>query len=350
MPPEITEQGGEHHTIDMANNDIYRVPAFMADMRKGAFTPKLISFGPFHHKDPHLQPMENHKYRALHHFLKRQGKPRQYYLDALRNVEHKLRACYDWNHVSEAPESAEFLEMMLLDGCFFTAGYDQNDPIPSKNGAIYACHLYYDMIMIENQIPLLVLQTLLGDVPFIFINQLVLHLFEKSQLEQFGSPIVELPDLGLHVLDDEEEEPVAEVWSRLRHWMRRSPGLSCRLQDSEAKNGSHHQQYEGWDFKLPLATDLYEAYETYLLDFKELEQHAQSKTVSTKVCSHVLFMEDLINTAKDVRAASSARKHNNELLGDTTSVVAGVVPLLLTFLQTPYSMLSYHQKEPPHHT
>ncbi|ERN08422.1 hypothetical protein AMTR_s00278p00010750 [Amborella trichopoda] len=106
--------------------------------------------------------MENHKYRALHHFLKRQGKPRQYYLDALRNVEHKLRACYDWNHVSEAPESAEFLEMMLLDGCFFT---------------------------------------LLGDVPFIFINQLVLHLFEKSQLEQFGSPIVELPDLGLHVLD-----------------------------------------------------------------------------------------------------------------------------------------------------
>ncbi|KAL4191868.1 hypothetical protein AMTRI_Chr06g169380 [Amborella trichopoda] len=505
MAPEISEQGREHHTIDMANvgsrneaqeitehgtmvvakiesgneavpmateiaeqgseniepgnesawknHSVYKVPAFMAKMHEGAFTPKLISMGPYHHGNPDLLPMEEHKRRALKHFLKRTGKPRQHYLDALQNVEHKLVACYDWSHVS-APESAEFLKMMLFDGCFLielhrstcyrqTAYYEQNDPIFNNIDAPYAYHLYNDMIMVENQIPLLVLHTLLGDVPFSEVNKLVLELFDEP-------PTLELPGLGLHLLDvrikgklgeqspsvEKEEEPA----SRRRHLM---PGLSCCLQDSEGKSSSHHasnqdKDYDGWDFKLPSATELYEAgvkfkrshqdgfmnisfdhgelrlpllnvtdnTESYLLNYMAFEQlgGAWLGNDGTKVSSFVVFMEDLIDTAKDVQILQHARILKNGLGSDDqvaqlfngitrgmmaydgpqmkevrsklvkychrpcnkwranlchtylrnpwtiTSVVAGVVLLLLTFLQTLYSMLAYYKQPPQPHT
>ncbi|ERM95631.1 hypothetical protein AMTR_s00023p00170960 [Amborella trichopoda] len=70
-------------------------------------------------------------------------------------------------------ESPDFLNMMLLDGCFLlelhrtttdedTSGYTDNDPVFGPNRAdFFADNKTHDLVLLENQIPLLVLQTLL---------------------------------------------------------------------------------------------------------------------------------------------------------------------------------------------
>lgn len=50
---------------------IYRVPALMRDSNSKAYEPRVVSIGPYHYGKEHLEAMEEHKHRALRHFLKR---------------------------------------------------------------------------------------------------------------------------------------------------------------------------------------------------------------------------------------------------------------------------------------
>jgi hypothetical protein len=50
---------------------IYKVPSQLKELNKNAYKPQTISFGPYHHGEEHLMAMEEHKHRALIHFLKR---------------------------------------------------------------------------------------------------------------------------------------------------------------------------------------------------------------------------------------------------------------------------------------
>ena len=44
---------------------IYRVPACIKDLNSKAYKPQVVSFGPFHHGEAQVMPMEEHKHRAL---------------------------------------------------------------------------------------------------------------------------------------------------------------------------------------------------------------------------------------------------------------------------------------------
>jgi hypothetical protein len=50
---------------------IYRVPNSLRDRNPEAYTPQLISIGPFHHNDERLETMETLKRRYQGEFLKR---------------------------------------------------------------------------------------------------------------------------------------------------------------------------------------------------------------------------------------------------------------------------------------
>ncbi|KAI3910111.1 hypothetical protein MKW98_014496 [Papaver atlanticum] len=113
---------------------IYEIPAYLTDLNKKAFNPVAVSFGPFHHGEDQLIPMEEHKHYSS-------------YMDALHRVGKPLINSYDWLDETTNNDyrdqygnySDKFLELMMLDGCFMleilrTAtriiyDYASNDPI-----------------------------------------------------------------------------------------------------------------------------------------------------------------------------------------------------------------------------
>ena len=149
---------------------IYKVPPHMTDLNKNAYQPQVVSFGPYHHGQEHLMPMEEHKHRALCHFLKSTKKSFQIIVNNLTKVVQDLKDSYDllgdyWQWNTEG-----FLRLMVLDGCFMlevlcyytkmsdSGNYAPNDPIFSAHGMLHVMpYIRRDMLLLENQLPMRVL-------------------------------------------------------------------------------------------------------------------------------------------------------------------------------------------------
>ncbi|KAH7860183.1 hypothetical protein Vadar_010275 [Vaccinium darrowii] len=152
---------------------IYKVPASVTDLNKKAYKPQYVSFGPYHHGEAHLTLMEEHKLRALLHFLKRSQKPLESYVDSLAEVTQSLKDSYASLDPVWKRDTDRFLYLMILDGCFMIEvmrtstemlnDYARNDPIFSDHGKFHIVpYIKRDMLMLENQLPMLLLTTLLA--------------------------------------------------------------------------------------------------------------------------------------------------------------------------------------------
>lgn len=179
---------------------IFRVPA---SMRKGgggpaAYTPKAISIGPYHRDDPALKPMDELKLLYLHKLLLRNpGVALEDYVELVRGLEAQARASY---HDDVGMGGDRFVETMLLDGCFIVEllmmqldgsrgdpGEEYDDPNLST---VWTFPLVqYDLLMLENQIPYVVLLHIyhLATTPpsyrgdYYYLSQLV-HAFFNNHL------------------------------------------------------------------------------------------------------------------------------------------------------------------------
>ncbi|KAF8010257.1 hypothetical protein BT93_J1022 [Corymbia citriodora subsp. variegata] len=193
---------------------IYRVPTHVTDNNRMAYRPLAVSFGPYHHGEEHLLPMEEHKHRALHRFLARSRKLFEHFLESLRGVVGDLMASYvaldsKWMDGDEGTVR-RFLQLMITDGCFMLEilryeayrgnDYEPNDPIFSNYGMVYIMkHIRRDMLVLENQLPMQVLYRLVAaesnkTQDEDLINRLILN---------FCSPSTHAARMGkcLHVLD-----------------------------------------------------------------------------------------------------------------------------------------------------
>ncbi|KAM7496229.1 hypothetical protein LguiA_020643 [Lonicera macranthoides] len=152
---------------------IYKVAPCVTEINKKAYKPQVVSFGPYHHGEEYLKPMEEHKHRALLHFLKRSKKPLESYVEALSQVVEDLKDSYETLDPVWKQDTDAFLQLMILDGCFMLEilriatqmmnDYATNDPIFSNHGKLYIMpYIKRDMLMLENQLPLLVLEKLIA--------------------------------------------------------------------------------------------------------------------------------------------------------------------------------------------
>ncbi|CAN1281545.1 UPF0481 protein At3g47200 [Linum perenne] len=158
-------------------HSICRVTPTLRASSKRSYVPEKVSIGPYHHHhdaagDESLKAMEDHKWRYVHALLNR--KPNlEASLDecvsALKELEQRSRSCYE-DDVGLSSE--EFVKVMFLDGCFIIELFlkysnktlrRRNDPIFSVPGTLF--DLRCDLILLENQIPLFVLQRLFQLVP-----------------------------------------------------------------------------------------------------------------------------------------------------------------------------------------
>ncbi|RZS26923.1 hypothetical protein BHM03_00060344 [Ensete ventricosum] len=156
-----------------SKQSIYKVPACIKDLNRKAYQPQVVSFGPFHHGDPDVRPMEEHKLRALVHFLKRAKKQLDEFVAAMKEVVPQLQDAYQGLDEQWKKDKERFLQLMILDGCFMleimrvaagaSSDYAFNDPIFSSHGMLYTVpYIKRDMMMIENQLPLLALDRLVS--------------------------------------------------------------------------------------------------------------------------------------------------------------------------------------------
>ncbi|KAJ4950565.1 hypothetical protein NE237_027397 [Protea cynaroides] len=144
---------------------IYRVPEKLRKINEEAYTPQVASIGPFHHGKRKLRVTETDKLQYLRSFVDRRPDIAwEEYYDTMKRMEERTRQCYA-EIISIS--SAEFVEMMLLDGCFILEFLLRNslevshrgeDPVSSNLWLSNA--IKCDFILLENQLPLFVLESL----------------------------------------------------------------------------------------------------------------------------------------------------------------------------------------------
>ncbi|XXG42447.1 hypothetical protein AAC387_Pa01g2729 [Persea americana] len=142
---------------------ICRVPTNIRKDDCAAYSPKIVSIGPYHRGTRDLEGMEQHKWRYLHEVLthSKREKDLEKYLKEMKAIEPLARSCYAGN-INMGMK--KFVEMMVLDGCFVIHLLQQkddarnDDPIYS-NGWMLP-QIGHDMLLLENQLPLFVLECL----------------------------------------------------------------------------------------------------------------------------------------------------------------------------------------------
>ncbi|KAJ6378524.1 hypothetical protein OIU78_028710 [Salix suchowensis] len=322
---KIEQAGQEDEAGSWSKLSIYRVPHYLREVDDKAYVPQIISLGPYHHGKKRLRQMDQHKWRCLHHVLKRTNQDIKLYLDTVREIEEKARSCY------EGPinlSSNEFVEMMVLDGCFMLElfrgvaegfkklGYPRNDPVFAMRGSMHS--IQRDMIMLENQIPLFVLDRLLGlqfnnsdqkgllaQLALIFFDPLMptdepLTKSDRNRLESSLGRAATFDPLsdqgGLHCLDVFRKsllrsgpKPVPRIWIK-----RREAGIKLRKRKTD----------RFWDVKFKKGILrvprllIHDGTKSLFLNLIALEQcHIDC---GNEITSFVIFMDNLINSPEDV--------------------------------------------------
>ncbi|CAN6372278.1 unnamed protein product [Urochloa humidicola] len=400
---------------------IYRVPACIKNLKPKAYRPTVVSLGPFHHGDKDLQPMEEHKQRALRHLLRRANQPLEEFAAALKEVSEQLQSAYlDLGEKWRSEEGREkFLEMMIVDGCFLlevmrVAGFEgrrardyaPNDPIFSHHGVLYMVpYIRRDMLMLENQLPLLLLQKLVAVETSKppndgATNMMVLKFMSRSsRLPQAGSA------LGLHPLDVCRRSLLyGQRGTRDDYYqLTETDIIRSAVELSEAgirfkKSNSdslHDIQFRHGVLTMP-AVSVDDSTEYMFLNMMAFERlHVGA---GNDVTAYIFFMDNIIDTAKDVALLSTSGIIQNAVGSDKAvaqmfnsiskdvvlepagaldavhrevnayyrktwnmwranlihtyfqspwafmSLAAAVILLVMTIMQTVYTVLSYYQK------
>ncbi|XP_030467960.1 UPF0481 protein At3g47200-like [Syzygium oleosum] len=189
---------------------IFRIPQGFAGGYAEACRPQVVSIGPYHHGEPQLQMLEQHKWGCLRTMLD-QTQPHSVSLKDLIDVvapkEKMIRQCYFES--TDNFSGSDLVKMMVLDGCFIIqylrqmAGGLRTNP-PLRNSYVLES-VMRDLLRLENQVPYFVLEDLfeMTDVPkgnfslaslvFQFFN-LIPEVFGKVQERRSNQKVVHLLD------------------------------------------------------------------------------------------------------------------------------------------------------------
>ncbi|KVI06726.1 putative UPF0481 protein At3g02645 [Cynara cardunculus var. scolymus] len=187
--------------LPQTNNgaSIYRVPHRLRSVEPKAYEPSIVSIGPYHHGAAHLQAMENTKLIFFHRLFN-PNQPNQPNLRALvselKEMEHKARGCYSEDLKLS---SKQFIDMLLIDSCFVIQLLRETREVDYSNKSILIKRwmlpvLQRDLIMLENQLPLFVLNKLYDltttcrATKDLGLKDLMLQFFEPMIYKDLGTP------------------------------------------------------------------------------------------------------------------------------------------------------------------
>ncbi|XP_057726833.1 UPF0481 protein At3g47200-like [Arachis stenosperma] len=154
---------------------IYRVPHNIRKLKEDAYTPEIVSIGPFHHGNEKLLKMEDHKRLYCKQFIERSETNKlESFVNCVQELEPKIRGCYS----DDIKLSKEELVMVILVDCCFILEFllryhfmlthgDDTILLPQR----LRLYIQYDLLLLENQVPFFVLDKLYNLVfPSTFIG------------------------------------------------------------------------------------------------------------------------------------------------------------------------------------
>ncbi|XP_059451412.1 UPF0481 protein At3g47200-like [Corylus avellana] len=156
-----------HDVLMPPNCSIFKIPIILSRHNENAFIPDAFSIGPFHHGNQKLKATEKIKARYMHDLISR-SRSRDTILrtliSSIAEVEKEAREYYA-EPINYSPE--KLVEILVIDGCFLIELFckrtyrdlrKEDDPIFSRPCMFH--FLYHDLILLENQVPWMVLERL----------------------------------------------------------------------------------------------------------------------------------------------------------------------------------------------
>ncbi|XVE90329.1 hypothetical protein DITRI_Ditri20bG0068700 [Diplodiscus trichospermus] len=311
-------------SLDTNGWSIFKVPYRLRKVNEKAYEPRIISIGPYHHGKPHLNMMEIIKESCFRIIIGGSTTNAEQLKRAMKYMEEDVRKCYP-----EACdlESDEFVRMMILDGCFIVYLFQKNSPIKDIfNMNSILTEIWCDLLLLENQLPFFVLSKLYGMInksndemgefaPLALDNLLkampgptissgkvpknIKHLLGlvydswiphptgnqgQGTLSKFIRCAAELEEAGI-----EFEKKVKDI------------GQDNNGKDEKCVASSLFDIEFTDDAKLKVPTiDIDNNTELILRNFVAYEQFVPHQN-STYVCDYVVFMDNLIDSGKDVQ-------------------------------------------------
>ncbi|XP_052170365.1 UPF0481 protein At3g47200-like [Diospyros lotus] len=218
---------------------IYKLPPLISDLKKEAYEPQAVSFGPYHHGKPHLKSMEDHKERTLLNFLHRSPVSLGTIFDSMVEVAQELKDSYDSLERKWQNNTKKFVQLMIVDGCFmleilratspeFESDYSNNDPIFGPHGKLYAMpFIRRDMLLLENQLPMLVLFKLKG-----------IEEYAEDDMETLNKLILEFCGHGAHGSKMGKRLHILDLYRKSLLYKGPKPPKSTKPKDSQGHDST----------------------------------------------------------------------------------------------------------------
>ncbi|XP_019186302.1 PREDICTED: UPF0481 protein At3g47200-like [Ipomoea nil] len=333
---------------------IFKVQEQLRKTKPEAYTPSTISIGPYHHGKAELRKMERWKELYTQSFLNRTqgGVGVEECWRKLKDLQGRAERYYgDLDDIKFVDDDDEFVKMLLLDGCFIV----EYVIIQSGVGMLQKCivdpifmiqgmdtNIARDMLLLENQLPFFVLQALYDMICNLPVKpefwKMVKFAFEPCLPKKTiislpvypGQEIKHLLQL-VHILCQPQPQNNAgqihqqqKACSSCCSWKQPQQSrddlevelCSIRTASELQEAGVHFKKlgkisdnsnktislfdikFEGGVLEIP-SFALYDSTETFFRNLIAYEQH--SPYVHPKYFTdYAMFMDDLINTEKDV--------------------------------------------------
>ncbi|CAJ2653716.1 unnamed protein product [Trifolium pratense] len=330
---EEVKNNGHDEKEQWRKHSIYKIPSQITDLNEKAYKPRAISFGPYHNGEEKLKAMEEHKHRVLVHFLKRCKKPIELLFQCLDQVAQELRDSYKPLDLIWTNDTPKFIQMMILDGCFILEflrvhnseipfdDYGENDLVFGKHGNFHVLpFVECDMLLLENQIPMIVLHILsefAGEGDHHELNMKIINLLNPIFLDHASTLLNEkIIELGkcMHILDLYRKTLIQEpshTTPTPKITRAEKRGEDYSINDASARklqeSGIHFEKsktsslrdfwFSGGVLSLPRLIIDNKAEYTFLnlMAFEHLHNGA-----GNEITSFILFMDPIVDSAADV--------------------------------------------------
>ncbi|KAG2704277.1 hypothetical protein I3760_06G177400 [Carya illinoinensis] len=142
---------------------IFRVPNHLRRLNEQAFTPEVISIGPFHHGNEKLETMEKFKVQYFKRFMQRTGLKVDNLVSSVKDWEGRVRRCYA---ETIKHSSKNLAKVILVDASFIIEFFlrfwlrEENHDYRSLLNSWLWTIIWSDLILLENQLPFFVIDKL----------------------------------------------------------------------------------------------------------------------------------------------------------------------------------------------
>lgn len=177
---------------------IFRVPNHLRRLNEQAFTPEVISIGPFHHGNKKFETMEKFKVQYFQRFMQRTKLKVDNLVSSVKDWEGCVRRCY-----AETIEhsSNDLAKIILVDASFIIEfflrcqlGEESRDDRRLLNSWLWTI-IWSDLILLENQLP------------FFVIEKLFNLAFDQSRPNLYSTSFVQLTFECFRVENTQEMSP-----------------------------------------------------------------------------------------------------------------------------------------------